>query len=64
MNNSNTYESFAAIGAAFMLLGACSEGPAEKTGKKVDSAVTDVTNSIEDTCEDVKDSLNTEDKDC
>ncbi|MEG3755564.1 hypothetical protein [Psychromonas arctica] len=64
MNNSNTYKSFAAIGAAFMLLSACSEGPAEKTGEKVDDAVTDVQNSIEDTCENVKDSLNTEDKDC
>ncbi|MDW6092535.1 hypothetical protein [Vibrio rhizosphaerae] len=58
------YRMVAVLGLVFAL-GACSdEGPMEKAGKKVDDAVQDTQNAIEDKCEDVKDSLNAEDKDC
>ena len=53
-----------AISSLVILLSACSEGPAEKTGEKLDDAATDIQNSIEDACENVKDKLNTEDQDC
>jgi len=52
------------ISSLVILLSACSEGPAEQAGKKIDDASTDVQNSIEDACENVKDTLNAEDKDC
>jgi len=57
-------KSFLAISSLVILLSACSEGPAEKAGEKIDDASTDVQNSIEDACENVKDTLNAEDKDC
>jgi len=64
MKNLKSYKFFAAIAAVLLLLSACSEGPAEEAGEKIDNTATDIQNSIEDTCEDVKDSLNAEDKDC
>jgi hypothetical protein len=45
-------------------LGACSEGPAEDAGEKVDEVITDAGNAIEDACEDVKENANAKDKDC
>ena len=57
-------KSFLAISSLAILLSACSGGPAEKAGEKIDDASTDVKNSIEDACENVKDTLNAEDKDC
>jgi len=59
-----SYKHLAAISGLVLALSGCSEGPAEKTGEKVDEASTDIGNSIEDTCEGVKDTLNAEDKDC
>jgi hypothetical protein len=64
MKNLTTYKSFAAVGAALLFLSACSEGPAETTGEKIDDAAVDVGNSVEDACEGIKDTLNAEDKDC
>lgn len=64
MKNLKSYQCFAAIGAVLMLLSACSEGPAEETGENIDDAATDIQNGIEDSCENVKDTLNAEDKDC
>jgi hypothetical protein len=64
MKNLTMYKSFAAVGAALLLLSACNEGPAETTGEKIDDTAVDVGNSIEDTCEGVKESLNAEDQDC
>ncbi|MEL0628218.1 hypothetical protein [Psychromonas aquatilis] len=64
MKNLTSYKCFAAIGAVLLLLSACSEGPAEETGEQLDETATDIGNSIEDTCEDVKDTLDAADKDC
>jgi len=45
-------------------LSACSEGPAEDAGESIDEAATDIQNAIEDSCEQAKEQLNTEDQDC
>lgn len=48
---------------AVFALSAC-EGPAETTGEKLDQAVTDAGNAVEDACEDMKEAAKAEDKDC
>jgi hypothetical protein len=40
------------------------EGPAERAGKKLDNAATDVGNAVEDKCEQVKEGMNAKDTDC
>lgn len=53
------------LAASFALaLAACSDNTAEEAGENVDDAMTDAGNAIEDTCEDVKEGMNAEDKDC
>ncbi|WP_286233667.1 hypothetical protein [Thalassotalea sediminis] len=47
----------------FALVG-CSDGPAEDAGEKVDDVITDAENKAEDLCEQAKEKLDTEDKDC
>ncbi len=36
----------------------------ENVGEKLDNAATDFGNKVEDTCEDIKESLNAKDSDC
>ena len=44
---------------------ACEEkGPMEKAGEKMDQAVKDAGNSVEDACEDAKEKLGAADTDC
>ncbi|SJN59217.1 hypothetical protein RND59_00220 [Vibrio ruber] len=58
------YRMIAVSGLVFAL-GACSdEGPMEKAGKQLDETAQDTQNAIEDKCENLKESLNAEDKDC
>jgi len=45
-------------------LTACSDNNAENAGEKIDEVMTDTGNAIEDACEDAKDGLGAEDKDC
>jgi hypothetical protein len=52
-------------------IAACSEGPAEEAGEKLDELsedagemVDDAGNSIEDACENLKDAAEAKDKDC
>ena len=45
-------------------LAACGDGEAEDAGEELDEVVTDAGNAVEDTCEDVKEGMNAEDKDC
>ncbi len=40
------------------------QGPFEEAGEKMDEAATDFGNSVEDACEDMKEGMNAEDKDC
>lgn len=64
MTNIRSYKHFAAISGLVLALSGCTEGPAEKAGEKIEDASTDIGNSIEDTCEGIKDTLNADDKDC
>ncbi|MGI1945541.1 hypothetical protein [Shewanella glacialipiscicola] len=50
----------------FLALGlsACSDNNAESAGEKIDEAITDAGNAIEDACEDVKEGVNAKDKKC
>ena len=56
---------------AILSAGCEKEGPAEKAGKQIDEVTenikqegTDIGNAIEDACEDVKEDMGAEDKDC
>ncbi|WP_199611072.1 hypothetical protein [Flocculibacter collagenilyticus] len=49
---------------ATFALAACDQGPAEDAGEKIDEAVTDAGNAIEDACEDVKEGVKADDTDC
>jgi hypothetical protein len=64
MNNIKNYKYSAIIAGLLFVLTACSEGPAEKAGEKIDDVTTDVGNALEDSCESVKDAVNAADKDC
>ena len=57
------------VTAAFLMLTlgltAChQEGPAERAGESVDNTMTDMGNSVEDACEDVKEGVGAKDTDC
>ncbi|GAA6182932.1 MULTISPECIES: hypothetical protein [Alteromonadaceae] len=52
------------IAGSVFALAACEQGPAEDAGEKVDEMVTDAGNALEDACEDVKEGVKAEDKDC
>ncbi|EGQ7891939.1 hypothetical protein V9654_000051 [Vibrio parahaemolyticus] len=55
----------AAVSGLVFALAACSdEGPMEKAGKKLDETTEEAQNAIEDGCENLKENLNAEDKDC
>jgi hypothetical protein len=45
-------------------IAACSEGPAEEAGEKLDEIAEDTGNAVEDACEDVKEATEAKDKDC
>ncbi len=47
-----------------MSLAACDDGPAEDAGEELDEIVTDAGNAVEDACEDAKEGMDAEDKDC
>ena len=53
------------VASAFALsLAACGDGEAEDAGEELDEMVTDAGNAVEDACEDVKEGVEAEDKDC
>ncbi|MBU3023231.1 hypothetical protein [Aestuariibacter sp. A3R04] len=56
-------KSLLVAGFAFTLT-ACGDGDAENAGEELDEVMTDAGNAVEDACEDVKDGVNAEDKDC
>ncbi|CAM3058435.1 hypothetical protein QTO01_01475 [Vibrio mytili] len=58
------YRIAAVLGLALALAACSDEGPMEKAGEKLDEAVTDTQNAVEDSCEKVKEDLNAEDQDC
>ena len=46
------------------LVTACAEKDAETAGEKIDEMVTDAGNAVEDACEEAKEGMDAEDKDC
>ncbi|AXR06968.1 hypothetical protein [Salinimonas sediminis] len=59
----NLLKTLLVAGFAFSLA-ACDDGGAENAGEKLDEAVNDAGNAVEDTCEDVKEGMKSEDEDC
>lgn len=49
--------------SAFLVVG-CDDGPMEDAGESIDDAASDFGNAVEDACEDVKEGVGAEDKDC
>lgn len=47
-----------------LLLVVCGDGEVEDVGEELDEIVIDVGNVVEDVCEDVKEGVDVEDKDC
>ena len=50
--------------ASLALVTGCEKNDAETAGEKIDEMATDAGNAIEDACEDVKEGMKAEDKDC
>ncbi|QPG06730.1 hypothetical protein IT774_06210 [Salinimonas marina] len=63
MSYKNLLKTLLVAGFAFSL-SACDDGGAENAGEKIDEAVSEAGNAVEDTCEDVKEGMEAEDKDC
>ena len=63
MNSTTLKAALIAVFAGFFMMG-CEDNHAEDAGERIDEAVTDVQNSVEDACENVKDAANADDKDC
>ena len=49
---------------AVLTLSACNEGPVEESAEKVDEAISDTNNALEDACEDAKSGMDLKDQDC
>ena len=47
----------------FFIMG-CEDNHAEEAGERIDEAVTDVQNKVEDACEEVKEGVNAEETNC
>ncbi|NMM42077.1 hypothetical protein [Pseudoalteromonas arctica] len=52
-----------ALFASFFIMG-CEDNHAEEAGERIDEAVTDVQNKVEDACEEVKKGVNAEETNC
>jgi hypothetical protein len=52
-----------AIFASFFIMG-CEDNHAEEAGERIDEAVTDVQNKVEDACEEVKEGVNAKETNC
>lgn len=57
-------QTIVAILFSAFLLTACEEGPAERMGERIDDAVTDAGNAVEDACEEVLDAVNSANQNC
>lgn len=58
------YRFLVILGMAFALAACSDEGPMEKAGEKIDDTAEQTQNAVEDSCENVKESLDVEDQDC
>lgn len=63
-NNHSIMKLAIPLGLMFTLAACSEEGPMGKAGEKMDEAVQDTQNAIEDSCENIKEELKAEDEDC
>lgn len=63
MNTSTLKAALIGLFASLFIMG-CEDNHAEDAGERIDEAVTDVQNSVEDTCENVKEGVNAEETNC
>ena len=52
------------IALTTLALSACSDGEAENAGERIDEAVSDVENKLEDACEQAKENMKLENDEC
>ncbi|TKF32865.1 hypothetical protein FCV50_08580 [Vibrio kanaloae] len=58
------YRVLTVMGITLALTACSDDGPMEQAGENVDEAVEETQNTIEDSCENVKEHLGAEDEDC
>ncbi|BED88171.1 hypothetical protein PspMM1_06390 [Pseudoalteromonas sp. MM1] len=63
MNSTTLKAALIAVFAGFFMMG-CEDNHGEEAGERIDEAVTDVQNSVEDACENVKEGVNAEETNC
>ena len=63
MNSTTVKAALIGLFASFFIMG-CEDNHAEDAGERIDEAVTDVQNSVEDACENVKEGVNAEETNC
>ncbi|MFP3426688.1 hypothetical protein [Pseudoalteromonas sp. SIMBA_162] len=63
MNSTTLKTALIGLFASFFIMG-CQDNNAEEAGERIDEVVTDVQNSVEDTCEEVKEGVNAEETNC
>jgi hypothetical protein len=62
MRKSLTYA--ALLLAALLAYGCENDGPAERAGEALDNTADDIANAAEDACEEIKEGVDANDKDC
>ncbi|WP_404340848.1 hypothetical protein [Pseudoalteromonas mariniglutinosa] len=63
MNTTTLKAATIALLAGLFIVG-CEDNNAEEAGERIDEAVTDVQNKVEDTCEEVKEGVNAKETNC
>ncbi|MGO2011051.1 MAG: hypothetical protein ACTJH9_04305 [Pseudoalteromonas sp.] len=63
MKSSTIKAGVIALFASFFIMG-CEDNHAEDAGERIDEAVTDVQNGVEDACEEAKEGMNAEETNC
>ncbi|GAP74119.1 MULTISPECIES: hypothetical protein [Pseudoalteromonas] len=63
-NHSATKAFIATLFAAVFAMGCEDSGGAEEAGEKIDEAITDTQNAVEDACENVKENAGAEETNC
>ncbi|MEO9654227.1 hypothetical protein [Marinomonas sp.] len=63
-NHSILKRTLAVIAVTFTLAACSNDGAMEEAGEEIDQAAVNAQNAVEDSCENLKESLNAADQDC
>ncbi|MCF7498434.1 MULTISPECIES: hypothetical protein [unclassified Pseudoalteromonas] len=63
MKNSTLKAATIALFSGLFIMG-CEDNTAEDAGERIDEAITDTQNAVEDACEDVKEGVNAKETNC